>query len=170
MRRKNEKTQKTLIYLLAMVLCSGIFMVPVLGAVQEQDGMEATLRTDKESYEKGEQIKAILEVTNKNSAGVSNVSLESLIPDGYKLADGAEATKQIEFLKAGETVSLEVTYIANSDQNKDDSNTGDTNKPGDDSKSDDANGSGSGTSSDTNKKTTAMVTEILPVRQNNRKA
>lgn len=147
-----RRLKKTLIYLLAMVLCSGIFMVPVLGAVQEQDGMEATLRTDKESYEKGEQIKAILEVTNKNSAGVSNVSLESLIPDGYKLADGVEATKQIEFLKAGETVSLEVTYIANSDQNKDDSNTGDTNKPGDDSKSDDANGSGSGTSSDTNKK------------------
>lgn len=147
-----RRLKKTLIYLLAMVLCSGIFMVPVLGAVQEQDGMEATLRTDKESYEKGEQIKETLEVTNKNSAGVSNVLLESLIPDGYKLADGAEATKQIEFLKAGETVSLEVTYIANSDQNKDDSNTGDTNKPGNDSKSDDANGSGSGTSSDTNKK------------------
>ena len=102
-----RRLKKTLIYLLAMVLCGGIFMVPVLGAVQEQDGMEATLRTDKESYEKGEQIKATLEVTNKNSAGVSNVSLESLIPDGYKLADGAEATKQIEFLKAGETVSLE---------------------------------------------------------------
>lgn len=147
-----RRLKKTLIYLMAMVLCSGIFMVPVLGAVQEQDGIEVTLRTDKESYEKGEQIKATLEVTNKNSAGVSNVLLESLIPDGYKLADGAEATKQIEFLKAGETVSLEVTYIANSDQNKDDSNTGDTNKPGDDSKSDDANGSGSGISGDTNKK------------------
>lgn len=147
-----RRLKKTLIYLMAMVLCSGIFMVPVLGAVQEQDGMEVTLRTDKESYEKGEQIKATLEVTNKNSAGVSNVLLESLIPDGYKLADGAEATKQIEFLKAGETVSLEVTYIANSDQNKDDNNTGDTNKPGDDSKSDEVNGSGSGTSDDTNKK------------------
>ena len=36
-----RRLKKTLIYLLAMVLCSGIFMVPVLGAVQEQDGIKS---------------------------------------------------------------------------------------------------------------------------------
>ena len=45
-----RRLKKTLIYLLAMVLCSGIFMVPVLGAVQEQDGIKVTLTTDSTAW------------------------------------------------------------------------------------------------------------------------
>ena len=70
-----RRLKKTLIYLLAMVLCSGIFMVPVLGAVQEQDGIKVTLTTDKDTYAKGETISAVLSVENTNEEAVQNVKI-----------------------------------------------------------------------------------------------
>ena len=114
---------------LTVLLCITMMAVPALAASDSQDGFEVTLTTDKEEYSKGEEIAATLTVTNTNDTAVSNVSLENLIPDGYKLADGSEAAKQVESLGAGETVSMTVTYVAEeSDAGEDKPNTGDDNK------------------------------------------
>ncbi len=113
--------------LLAMWLCIGMMTTTVFAAVSSQDGVEVTLTTDKESYEQGESITATVTVTNKNEVMVTEVSLESIIPEGYKLADGSEATKQVTVLAPGETVTLTVTYvadIANSDTDKSEGGTG----------------------------------------------
>ncbi len=113
--------------LLAMWLCIGMMTTTVFAAVSSQDGVEVTLTTDKESYEQGESITATVTVTNKNEVMVTEVSLESIIPEGYKLADGSEATKQVTVLAPGETVTLTVTYvadIANSDTDKSEGDTG----------------------------------------------
>ena len=114
---------------LTVLLCITMMAVPALAASDSQDGLEVTLTTDKEKYSKSEEIAATLTVTNTNDTAVSNVSLENLIPEGYKLADGSEAAKQVESLDAGETVSLTVTYVAKeSDADEDKPNTGDDNK------------------------------------------
>ena len=114
---------------LTVLLCITMMAVPALAASDSQDGLEVTLTTDKEKYSKSEEIAATETVTNTNDTAVSNVSLENLIPEGYKLADGSEAAKQVESLDAGETVSLTVTYVAKeSDADEDKPNTGDDNK------------------------------------------
>lgn len=120
---------------LTVLLCIIVMAIPALAASDSQDGLEVTLTTDKEEYSKGEKIAATLTVTNTNNTAVSNVSLENLIPEGYKLSDGSEATKQVESLGAGETISLTVTYVAEkSDTNEEqpgagDDNNGNTEKP-----------------------------------------
>ena len=121
--------KKCEVLFLTVLLCITMMAVPVLAASDSQDGLEVTLTTDKEKYSKGEEIVATLTVTNTNDTAVSNVSLENLIPEGYKLADGSEGAKQVESLGAGETVSLTVTYVAEeSDAGEDKPNTGDDNK------------------------------------------
>lgn len=105
--------KKVQMFLTAVVLSIGMMAVPVLAASTSQDGLEVTLTTDKEEYSQGEQIVTTLTVTNTNEVAVDNVTMESLIPDGYKLADGTEAVKQIERLEAGEEVSLTVIYVSN---------------------------------------------------------
>lgn len=107
-----KRLKKALICLLAMVLCSGIVMVPVLGAVQEQDGMEVTLTTDKDTYAKGETISAVLSVENTNEEAVQNVTLKNYVPDGYKLAENAEEVKTAAALQPGESISAAVTYVS----------------------------------------------------------
>ena len=108
--------------------------IPAFAASSTQDGIQVTLAADKESYSQGEQITAVLTVTNTNETAVSNVSLENVIPEGYELADGSEATKQVESLKAGETVTLTAVYTAEdagvkeTDQESDSSAESDTEK------------------------------------------
>ena len=109
--------------------------MPVYAASTSQDGLEVTLTTDKETYDKGEQIEATLTVTNTNDFAINNVSLENMIPEGYKLSKGSTATKQVESLDAGETVSLTVTYVSEDSNNNGDKpgsgdNTSDTHNPG----------------------------------------
>lgn len=102
-------------FLVALLMSIMLFAVPVLAATVTQDDLEVTLTTDKEEYAKGEQIVVTLEVTNTNMEAVTNVSMESFLPEGYELAAGNEAVKQLERLEAGESASLVVTYVAKED-------------------------------------------------------
>lgn len=144
--------KKVSAFLLMVVLCMSIMVMPAFATTTSQDGLEVTLTTDKETYDKGEQIEATLVVTNTNDFAVSNVSLENTIPEGYKLSEGSTATKHVESLAPGEMVSLAVTYVAvDSDNNEDkpDSgdNTGDTDNPGSENDADNGNNSGNNESS-----------------------
>ena len=104
-------------FLLAIILCVGMMVIPAYAESSTQDGLEVNLTTNKETYSQDEQIVATLTVTNTNEVAVSNVSLENVIPEGYKLADGSEATKQVESLESGESVTLTVTYVTDSVNN-----------------------------------------------------
>lgn len=144
--------KKVSAFLLMVVLCMSIMVMPAFATTTSQDGLEVTLTTDKETYDKGEQIEVTLVVTNTNDFAVSNVSLENMIPEGYKLSEGSMATKQVESLAPGEMVSLTVTYVAvDSDNNEDKpdggDNTGDTDKPGSENDADVGNNSGNNESS-----------------------
>ena len=115
--------------LLAVMLCVGIISIPVFAATISQDGLEVTLTTDKTEYKIGEEVKATLTVKNTNKVAVSNVSLENIIPKGYKLADDSVAMKQVETLEADESATLTVTYVAetstgNGEEGEDKSGTG----------------------------------------------
>ena len=105
--------KKIAIYLMTLLFCVVMMAIPSFAATTSQDGLEVTLTTDKESYNQGEQLVVTLTVKNTNDIAVSNVSMENLIPDGYKVVDGSETTKQLESLGAGETVEQIVTYISN---------------------------------------------------------
>ena len=103
-------------FLLMFLLCVGMLSVSAFAASTSQDGLKVTLSTDKEKYSQNEKIVTTLTVENTNDTAVSDVTLENLVPDGYKLADKSEATKQVQTLKAGETVSLTVTYAPEKEQ------------------------------------------------------
>lgn len=105
-----KKIKKISAILLTLMLCVGLMTVPVLAAESAQDGLEVTLTTDKETYGQSEQIVATLTVKNTNDYAVKNVSMENVIPQGYTLAEGSTATKQLDTLDAGEEATLTVAY------------------------------------------------------------
>ncbi len=126
--------KKISVFFIMAVLCISVIQLPVLAASTSKDGLEITLTTDKEKYEKGEKIESTLTVTNTNDIAVNNVSLENLIPDGYKLSEDSTAIKKVETLAAGETVFLTVTYVTedsedNGKHSSSEVTTDGTNKP-----------------------------------------
>lgn len=96
--------------LVAMVLCVGMMTVPAFAASLTQDGLEITMVTDKTEYTKDEQIVAILSVKNTNDFAVTNVSLNHIVPEGYRHAEESVAVKAIAVVEAGETVSVTAIY------------------------------------------------------------
>ena len=115
--------KKLQVVFLALLLCTGMMTQPALAASLLQDGIEAALTTDKETYQQGEEIKVTLTVTNTNDTAVTNLSLENVLPENFVLAENTETTKKMESLQAGETVTLTtVCTVKASDDKKDDEN------------------------------------------------
>ena len=155
------KTIKKLpIFLLAIMLCVGMMVIPAYAESSTQDGLEVNLTTNKETYSQDEQIVATLTVTNTNEVAVSNVSLENVIPEGYKLANGSEATKQVESLESGESVTLAVTYVTDPvNDNESDPSSGNNAGSGENSGAGTGNNSGNnGSGSNTGNTNTVIAT------------
>ena len=103
---KNVKRIFVITFMLAFII--SISSINAFAATVTQDNLEVTLVTDKEKYAEDEQIKTTLTVKNNNDTTVTNVDLETALPDGYKLADKSENKKTVDSIAAGESVSLNV--------------------------------------------------------------
>ena len=103
--------KKLSVCLLTLVLWVGVMAMPVFAEDASLDEVEVTLTTDKESYSQDEEIKATLTISNYNFIPAENISMENLIPEGYKLADGSEAVKTVESLEGEETAVLETVFV-----------------------------------------------------------
>ena len=98
----------------SVVMMFGITSVNVFAASITQDGLEVSLTTDKETYSKAEKITATLSIKNTNESDVTDIAMETIIPDGYEVADGTKNDKQLDKLASNETAELKVVYAARS--------------------------------------------------------
>lgn len=107
----NKDLSRILTLVLSLLLCISIFGIIASAATVSQDGLEVTLTADKEKYSATEPIVATLTVENKSDKIIDEVSLETLIPDGYHIDTTATAVKTVGELGIGEKAILEVTLI-----------------------------------------------------------
>ncbi|MCI5656952.1 MAG: hypothetical protein MR300_11010, partial [Ruminococcus sp.] len=99
---------------ISIVIMLSIAVLNVSATTIIQDGLEVILTTDKDNYSKDDQIIATLSVKNTTNKNISNVSLENVIPSGYKLANSSKNTKQLTTLNPNEIVELRVVYVDDS--------------------------------------------------------
>lgn len=109
---KKMKTRKRLAALITLItLFAFSSVMTVMTAAQEALLVSATLTTDKESYEEGENVNIALTVKNGNIYGIDKVKSEIGLPDGLTLKKG-ELTDGGYTLAAGQSRSNEITaYI-----------------------------------------------------------
>ena len=105
----------TAISVVAMLLFS--FCISV-SAVEEtnnsQDGLVASITTEKDSFQANEDIDLTFKVTNTNDFAVENVSLEAIIPDGLKLKNENNTSINTVSLASGESLELALTVVKES--------------------------------------------------------
>ena len=101
---------KKLVYLVlgAVVICA-VTVVTLLSVLspsgtEQQDGLQASLTTDKDSYDENETIIVDAALTNTNGFAVSGVQAELALNSGLTLKSG-EQTRTFG-LKAGETLTI----------------------------------------------------------------
>ncbi len=124
------KTIRKLSILLVIMVLNLYFSLTVMAATAEQDGLEVSYTTDKESYQENEEITVTLTVKNTGTNAISNVQLQPETPDNYSIKEGMDASKTIESLDPDGSESLSVTYnrketsiVPGSDSNGSNSNS-----------------------------------------------
>ncbi len=99
----------------AIILIVMLFSIGTTAFATEktQDGLVATITSDKENYNSEEEIKLTMAVKNTNNFDIDNVSVEALLPDGIKLKNEQEKIVKTDHLKSGESLSLNLVAIKN---------------------------------------------------------
>lgn len=107
-----KKSLKCLSVILVMLITLFSFSITALAQTTEQDGLQVSLTTNKQSYSLNEDIEITVSVTNTNDFTVEDVSIEALLPDNFELKDSKQNTsaKAVD-LKAGEQTSLFVIAV-----------------------------------------------------------
>lgn len=108
-KMKARKRWAALITLITLFAFSGV--MTVITAAQEASLVSATLTTDKESYDEGENVGITLNVTNGNVYEIDKVKSVISLPTGLTLKNGSLINGEY-VLAAGESRSNEITaYI-----------------------------------------------------------
>lgn len=97
---------------ISMIMMCSIAEMNVFAASTKQDGLEVSIMTDKENYIENEKITATLSVKNTNTTDVTDVTMETVVPDGYKIDDGLSNIKKLETLAPNKTEELKVVYVS----------------------------------------------------------
>lgn len=95
-----------------LTLMMGAVGIQASAATVTQDGLNASLTTDKTEYKKDEPITATLTVENTSGTSVKDVNLENIVPEGYELAKDYTLTKSVDELKSNDKAELKVVYNA----------------------------------------------------------
>ena len=105
-----KRMKKVCAIMLGIVMLVGVTAFAAVSNSASQDGIQAIIQTDKNSYAANEEIQVNITVTNTNHHAVKNVSIEALLPDELTLKDGALQSDTVN-LDAGETLTLSCTAM-----------------------------------------------------------
>lgn len=108
------KMMKTLFAVLLLAVLCAALPLNALAAETKQLGIKAELTTQKQSYQAGETVHAVLKVTNTAGVHIEGMALETLLPEGCVLSDESKSSATIDIMN-GETVELEMNFIAGGD-------------------------------------------------------
>lgn len=106
------------IFAVLLVMAIALFSFSITAGATEvsntQDGLVASITSEKDSYKSNEDIELTFKVTNTNDFAVENVSLEAIIPDGLTLKSSADTTASTVSLASGESLELTLTAVKES--------------------------------------------------------
>lgn len=106
------------IFAVLLVVLIALFSFSITAGATEvhnsQDGLVASITSEKDSYQSNEDIELTFKVTNTNDFAVENVSLEAIIPEGLKLKSKNDTSINTVSLTSGESLELTLTVIKES--------------------------------------------------------
>lgn len=94
---------------IVIAICTLVFVCGTQQAFAASiDGLEVVIATDQQEYKETDDITATITITNRNDGPITNISLKSLVPEGYELKKDGTNIFVIESLLPDETVSFTV--------------------------------------------------------------
>ena len=98
------KLRSVLTALFVSVLSHGLTGLSASAAEKVQDDVKLVITADKDSYETEEKIVANICFENNSKNDITDITLESVIPEGYHLSDDCKSTIRSTYLKSGNSL------------------------------------------------------------------
>lgn len=105
-----KRMKKVCAIMLGIVMLVGVTAFAAVSNSASQDGIQAIIQTDKNSYDANEDIRVNITVTNTNNYTVKNVSIEGLLPDDLTLKEGSLKSDTVN-LNSGETLTIDCVAV-----------------------------------------------------------
>lgn len=106
-----RSTWKKIVFALYCVLALIAVPVSVSANTIIQDGIEASLATDKTAYKDTDSVTVTLQVKNRNTEPINGITLTNLTPDGYVGLNQTQEKIETYTLASGETISISTTFV-----------------------------------------------------------
>lgn len=114
--------KKASVFYMIMVLVF-VMSTQAFAETKVKDGLEVNFNSEKEEYGEKDSILTTVTIKNTNSVAVNNISVESIIPENYKISTDSEIEKKIDVLNFGDVVSFKITYEPNNSEVKEEETT-----------------------------------------------
>ena len=105
------KLKKLSSFFITMAIMGGMSGLPAYGAEKTQDDVKLTVSADKDSYGADEKIVVDISLENNSDSDITDVTLESLVPGSYRLADDSSSVKRATYIMAGDSISFQSVFL-----------------------------------------------------------
>jgi len=116
--RNKLKFRKISGFFLALTLCLGASCIRVYAAEKTQDGIKLTISADKTDYVADDKISASITLENNSANDITDITLEGVIPEGFRLSDESSGVMRETYLRSGNSMRSELIFLPDSKAEK----------------------------------------------------
>ncbi|MBQ3946884.1 MAG: hypothetical protein II656_00020, partial [Ruminococcus sp.] len=106
------KLKKTAPFILALTMCTSVPVIYANAAEKTQNDVKLVVSTDKKVYDENDNIIAEVRLENNSDSDIIDVSIDSIIPEGYHLSDDSKSVLRSTYIMSGDSINSELVLIS----------------------------------------------------------
>lgn len=117
-KEKNKVRLKiTAPFILALTMCTSLPCIYANAAEKTQDNVTLIVSADKKVYAENDNIVAEVRLENNSDSDIIDVSINSIIPEGYHLSDDSKSVLRSTYIMSGDSIDSELVLIPDNIKN-----------------------------------------------------
>lgn len=93
-------------------MCTSVPVIYANAAEKTQNDVKLVVSTDKKVYDENDDIIAEIRLENNSDSDIIDVSIDSIIPEGYHLSDDSKSVLRSTYIMSGDSINSELVLIS----------------------------------------------------------
>jgi len=93
-------------------MCTSVPVIYANAAEKTQNDVKLVVSTDKKVYDENDDIIAEVRLENNSDSDIIDVSIDSIIPEGYHLSDDSKSVLRSTYIMSGDSINSELVLIS----------------------------------------------------------
>lgn len=93
-------------------MCTSVPVIYANAAEKTQNDVKIVVSTDKKVYDENDDIIAEIRLENNSDSDIIDVSIDSIIPEGYHLSDDSKSVLRSTYIMSGDSINSELVLIS----------------------------------------------------------